>query len=308
MENRYTAEEYAKIKEQERQELSEKLSDGIKNALNSEKYRSFLKFMGNCHSYSYTNSMLIYLQNEDATIVKSFTDWKKDKVNINKDEKGIKIFCPVKKHINIYQKDENGEYVLNDKGEKIKTDEKEITNFIVGNVFDISQTNANPQNYELLISNDEKINNKDEILNKLEKASGIKFEFKDNLKGASGKYSPKEEKIEIKTNMDDIETISTCVHEVAHSILHKNNDKLKLTKSQKEFEAESVSYIVCNRLNIDSEKNNFLYLANWIGKEDISEFKNSLDRIQKASNDILKQFDIQKENTNLKQNSNEIEI
>lgn len=308
MENRYTAEEYAKIKEQERQELSEKLSNGIKNALNSEKYRSFLKFMGNCHNYSYTNSMLIYLQNEDATIVKSFTDWKKDKVNINKDEKGIKIFCPVKKHINIYQKDENGEYVLNDKGEKIKTDEKEITNFIVGNVFDISQTNANPQNYELLISNNEKINNKDEILNKLENASGIKFEFKDNLKGANGRYSPKEEKIEIKTNMDDIETISTCVHEVAHSILHKSNDKLKLTKSQKEFEAESVSYIVCNRLNIDSEKNNFLYLTNWIGKEDISEFKNSLDRIQKASNDILKQFDIQKENTNLKQNSNEIEI
>ena len=47
--------------------------------------------------------------------------------------------------------------------------------------------------------------------------------------------------------------------------------------------------------NIDSKENNFLYLANWVGKEDISDFKDSLDRIQKISNDILKFFE--KENS-----------
>ncbi len=42
-------------------------------------------------------------------------------------------------------------------------------------------------------------------------------------------------------------------------------------------------------------------------KRDLSEFENSLKRLQKASNDILKEFNIQKENNNLKHKSSEVE-
>ena len=42
-------------------------------------------------------------------------------------------------------------------------------------------------------------------------------------------------------------------------------------------------------------------------KRDLSEFENSLQRIQKASNDILKEVNIQKENNNLKHKSSEME-
>jgi len=307
MQDKYNREEYIKLKEKEKKELAEKLSVGIKNALDSDRYKDFLKVMSKCHNYSYTNSMLIYIQNENATIVKSYTDWKKDKVKVNKNEKGIKIFCPIKNHIDVYKKNNKGEFVLNENGEKIKIDEKEYTNFKIGNVFDISQTNANPENYELKIESSEKILNKNEILKKLEKLSGIKFEFSDNLGVANGIYTPDEDKIEIKADMGDIKTISTCVHEVAHSILHKK-DNNSFSREQKEFEAESVAYVVCQRLNVDSKFNNLLYLANWIGKKDISEFENSLDRIQNTSNYILKEFDIPKQSKSLEQKSNEVEI
>lgn len=307
MSNRYSVEKYIEIKENEKKELSEKLSNGIKDALNSDRYKNYLKLMSRCYNYSYTNSMLIYLQNENATIVKSFTDWKKDKVNVNKDEKGIKIFCPIKKKINIYKTDEKGKVILNEKGEKEKVGEQEYITFNVGNVFDISQTNANPENYQLKTESNEKLLNKEEIIKKLEEVSNIKFEFVTNLGRANGMYMPNEEKIKIRANMGDIKTISTCVHEVAHSILHKASSNLKLSNVQKEFEAESVAYVVCEKLNIDSKKNNFLYLADWVEKEDLSEFKDSLERIQKASNDILKKFDNQKENINLKHKSSEVE-
>lgn len=307
MSNRYSVEEYIEIKENEKKELSEKLSNGIKDALNSDRYKNYLKLMSRCYNYSYTNSMLIYLQNENATIVKSFTDWKKDKVNINKEEKGIKIFCPVKKKINIYKTDEKGEVFLNEKGEKVKVGEQEYITFNVGNVFDISQTNANPEDYQLKTESNEKVLNKEEIIKKLQEVSNIKFEFVTNLGRANGMYMPNEEKIKIRANMGDIKTISTCVHEVAHSILHKVSSNLKLSNVQKEFEAESVAYVVCEKLNVDSKKNNFLYLADWVEKEDLSEFKDSLERIQKASNDILKKFENQKENTNLKHKSSEVE-
>lgn len=298
-------EEYIKIKEKEKKELLEKLNVGIKNALNSDTYKNFLKVMSKCYNYSFSNSMLIYMQNENASIVKSFSDWKKDKVNINKGEKGIKIFCPAKKKVNIYKVNEKGDFELDKDGNKIKIGENEVLTFHIGNVFDISQTNANPEKYELKKESNEKIFNKEEIIKKLEKVSNIKFEFANNLGRANGVYYPNEEKIKIRENMGDIKTISTCVHEVAHSILHKNN-KNNLSKEQVEFEAESTAYLVCEKLNINSKDNNFLYLANWVGKDDISEFENSLERIQKASNDILKEFSLQN-NNNKKYKTSELE-
>lgn len=315
MENKYSTEEYKKIKENEKEELKNTLNEGIKDALNSEKYKSFLNVMSKCHNYSYTNSLLIALQNENATIIKSFMDWKKDGVSINKNEKGIKIFYPIKQVFIEYQKDDKGRIALDENGEKIEVGKNERITFRVGRVFDISQTNADREKYELKKESAEKILNKDNIISTLEKISGIKIEFNNNLGRANGRYNPELQKIEVRGNMGDIKTISTCVHEVAHSLLHNKNSELNLSKEQKEFEAESVAYVVCKNLNVDSKENNFLYLANWVGKEDISEFKDSLDRIQKTSNDILKEFSIQQENNKkinqdkkLKHKSNEIEI
>lgn len=315
MENKYSTEEYKKIKENEKEELKNTLNEGIKDALNSEKYKSFLNVMSKCHNYSYTNSLLIALQNENATIIKSFMDWKKDGVSINKNEKGIKIFYPIKQVFIEYQKDDKGRIALDENGDKIEVGKNERITFRVGRVFDISQTNADREKYELKKESAEKILNKDNIISTLEKISGIKIEFNNNLGRANGRYNPELQKIEVRGNMGDIKTISTCVHEVAHSLLHNKNSELNLSKEQKEFEAESVAYVVCKNLNVDSKENNFLYLANWVGKEDISEFKDSLDRIQKTSNDILKEFSIQQENNKkinqdkkLKHKSNEIEI
>ena len=70
--------------------------------------------MSRCHNYSFTNSLLISLQNKNATLVKSFTDWKKDGVKINKNEKGIKIFCPVKQVFIEYQMDDKGRVALDE--------------------------------------------------------------------------------------------------------------------------------------------------------------------------------------------------
>ena len=302
MENKYSTEEYKKIKESEKEELKNTLNDGIKNALDSERYKSFLNVMSKCHNYSYTNSLLIALQNDNATIVKSFKDWKKDGVNINKNEKGIKIFYPIKQVFIEYQKDDKGRIALDENGDKIEVGKNERITFRVGRVFDISQTNADREKYELKKESAEKILNKDNIISTLEKISGIKIEFNNNLGRANGRYNPDLQKIEVRGNMGDIKTISTCVHEVAHSLLHNKNSELNLSKGQKEFEAESVAYVVCKNLNVDSKENNFLYLANWVGKEDISEFKDSLDRIQKTSNDILKEFSIQQEKNKNKQN------
>ena len=164
MEKTYNQEEYKKIREEEKEQLKNDLNNGIKEALESEKYKKFLNVMSRCHNYSYTNSLLISIQNENATIVKSFSDWKKDNVSINKNEKGIKIFCPIKQVFVEYEKDDKGRIKIDENGNRIENKKYERTAFKVGRVFDISQTNANKEDYELKKESKEKILEKDTII------------------------------------------------------------------------------------------------------------------------------------------------
>ena len=86
MDKPYSKEEYKKLKEQEYNELQQKLDAGIKDALNSDKYKDFLKTMSKFYNYSAYNSILIGLQNENATFVASAKNWAKQNVKINEEE------------------------------------------------------------------------------------------------------------------------------------------------------------------------------------------------------------------------------
>ncbi len=61
---------------------------------------------------------------------------------------------------------------------------------------------------------------------------------------------------------DDREMVSTLIHEWAHSILHFDSDRKDLCTSTKELEAETVAYVVCDCIGINSYKAP-LYLAGW---------------------------------------------
>ena len=49
---------------------------GIKELFESEKYMRYLSVMSKFHSYSVNNTMLIYMQRPDATLVAGFNKWK----------------------------------------------------------------------------------------------------------------------------------------------------------------------------------------------------------------------------------------
>ena len=83
--------------------------------------------------------------------------------------------------------------------------------------------------------------------------------------------------------MEQTQTVKTFVHEIAHSILHVDSDK---SREQKEVEAESVAYVVCQALGIDSSDYTFGYLAGW-ANGDTKLLKQSLNDIQKCSDKII---------------------
>ena len=58
------------------QEITAGIEQGIKELFESEKYMRYLSVMSKVHRYSVNNTMLIYMQRPDATLVAGFQKWK----------------------------------------------------------------------------------------------------------------------------------------------------------------------------------------------------------------------------------------
>ena len=65
--------------------------------------------------------------------------------------------------------------------------------------------------------------------------------------------------------MSEAQTVKTAIHEAAHQALHSKDamdaSGEKKSKNQKETEAESVAYVVCQHYGIDTSDYSFAYVA-----------------------------------------------
>ena len=85
--------------ENEKQTNKERLKDitdsierGIQDLFQSDKYAQYLRTMSRFHKYSVNNTMLIYMQKPDATLVAGFNKWRDQfERNVMKGEKGIRF-------------------------------------------------------------------------------------------------------------------------------------------------------------------------------------------------------------------------
>lgn len=59
-------------REEQIKALTDQLEKGIKEVFTSEKYKAYLSTMAKFHSYSFNNSILIYMQKPDASLVAGF--------------------------------------------------------------------------------------------------------------------------------------------------------------------------------------------------------------------------------------------
>ena len=89
--------------ENEKQTNKERLKDitdsierGIQDLFQSDKYAQYLRTMSRFHKYSVNNTMLIYMQKPDATLVAGFNKWRDQfERNVMKGEKGIDDKTPL---------------------------------------------------------------------------------------------------------------------------------------------------------------------------------------------------------------------
>lgn len=277
--------------EDKTKELLEKLENGIKDTMNSEKYKAFLKFQSQFHNYSFNNQMLIYLQRPDATYVSGFKSWEKLDRHVMKGEKGISILAPnnytYKKEVDKIDPKTNKPVRDPITGEIQKESVSvEGRSFRKVSVFDVKQTDGK----ELpSICNELKGNslNAENVIKAVKNICKIPIIEKVIESGAKGYYSRLEDLIAINKGMALDQTAKTLIHEYAHSQLHNTEAASLIDRATKEVQAESVAYIVSNRFGVDTSQYSFDYLANWSSGRELKELKQSFDLIQKTADSII---------------------
>lgn len=278
-------------------EITDSIEKGIKEVFESGKYAEYLQVMSRFHNYSFNNTLLIYMQKPDATLVAGFNKWK-DKFgrSVNKGEKGIKIIAPTpyKKKIEKDVLDPDTQLPMRDENGKIIKEEKEISipSFRPVTVFDVSQTSG--KELPTLASDlNGKVENFEMLKEAISRSAPVPVSFKPLRPDTDGYFSPKKQEIVIREGMGEVQTVCAMIHESAHAKLHnpanipEAEETKKLTRSDEEVQAESIAYTVCAYFGIETGENSFGYLASWSRSKELKELKASLDIINKTSSELI---------------------
>ena len=232
--------------ENEKQTNKERLKDitdsierGIQDLFQSDKYAQYLRTMSRFHKYSVNNTMLIYMQKPDATLVAGFNKWRDQfERNVMKGEKGIKIIAPTpfKKKIEQEKRDPDTNLPMLDADGKVIIEEKEIKipMFKPVTVFDVSQTDGKPLP-QLAADLQGNVQNYEVFMEALRRSSPVPIEIIPIRDGSDGYFSLDNQKIAIREGMSEVQTVSAVVHEIAHSKLH-NQKKIEEPKDAPKYQ------------------------------------------------------------------------
>lgn len=305
----------------------ETMNKGIYEYLDSDRFKTLLDTMSKFHDYSMNNTLLILEQNPHATHLAGYNKWQQDfNRQVKRGEKGLMIWMPVEIKVkeNHYVLDENGNRILGDDG-KFKREEVEVKKrtFKIGYTFDVSQTEQieGKEVIELSPVKDLKGDVKDypTLTKALMEISPVPIKIEAFKASAKGCYNSLTNEIKIQPDMSEVQTIKTMIHEIAHFIVHsdenlnqlKQKDNVEFSKNEKEVQAESIAYIVSSHLGIDTSDYSFPYVATWglsTEPSDLEKVKQNLKCIKSTSFDLTSKIDTYMEQLQAQQEQNKVNV
>ena len=259
-------------------ELLATLADGVADLTNSTAWRAWLDVQRRFHRYSWGNALLIAAQRRDATRVAGFHSWLRLGRHVRKGEHGIAILAPIVPRLRVVDGDSGDERWVAGRPHA----------FRVAHVFDVSQTDgedlAAPP-----VSRLEGSDPKDWYTELRDVAHGLEFTVEEDYlpDGVNGDCNHTLRRIRIEVRNGQRQQVKTLAHELGHAILHA--DRAGLCRERAELEAESIAYIVCAGLGIDTSEYSFGYLAVWAGGGEQARraIAESAQRIQTAAHRVL---------------------
>ena len=305
----------------------ETINKGVYDYLDSDRFKTLLDTMSKFHDYSLNNTLLILEQNPRATQLAGYNKWQQDfNRQVKRGEKGLMIWMPVEIKVkeNHYVLDENGNRILGDDG-KFKREEVVVKKrtFKIGYTFDVSQTEQIEGKEVIELSPVKELEGDVKDYQALTKAlmeiSPVPITIEIFESSAKGCYYPLTNEIKVQPDMSEVQTIKTMIHEIAHSIVHsdenlnqlKQKDNVEFSKNKKEVQAESIAYIVSSHLGIDTSDYSFPYVATWglsTEPSDLEKVKQNLKCIKSTSMYLTSKLDTYMEQLQAQQEQNKVNV
>ena len=200
---------------QSNKERLKAITDGIETEIQqlfqSEKYLQYLTVMSRFHKYSVNNTLLIYMQKPDASLVAGFSRWKNQfGRHVKRGEKGITVIAPTpyKKKIEEEKLDPDTKLPLLDEDGNPIIEERtiQIPLYKPVKVFDVSQTEGKP--LPLLAS--ELTGNVEQyeiFMEALRRSSPVPIAFRQISEDTDGFFSQTDQSITLREGMSEVQTV-----------------------------------------------------------------------------------------------------
>lgn len=273
--------------EQEIKTYTKMLREGLDEVFSSEPYRRFLRLVANNPIYSYRNVLLILRQKPNATKVMGFKAWQGQERCVQQGQQGLRIIAK-------FEKDEEDD----DKQKKPAIPKKQSAwkkdrKFRRISVFDISQTTlmdgveppGQMENFSVTADALElfkpallegKVDNYSLAIQILQEISPLPFQFQSGMRQ---EISQDAASIQIRSGMSQLHTVRAIVNQIVQAWrLGACQDREQL-----EIEAESVAFIVCQYLGLDTSDFSFGHIARYSYGRKQKALELFLDTIQKTA-------------------------
>lgn len=262
-----------------------RIDDSLATINTDKDWLQYLSFQSLFYNYSFGNTILIYLQNPNATYVKGYKAWNQLGRYVKKGSKGLAILAPCFKKTEVFKEPDNKAEYHDAEGEKeIK---RVISGFRIAYVYDIADTDGSDEHIPVLVkglagnSEQEK-----EIYDRLLDVISKEYTVKEVIGTASkGSYNLETKVISVRSDLEYLQKIKTLLHEIAHAVdflLHPEPD---ISRNRRELIAESVAFVVSLRLGLDTSSYSMSYIQSWL--RDKEELKIIADTVQKVSYIII---------------------
>ena len=265
-----------------------KLLEGVQNVIKRGDYPKFLSMVNKIkNNYSFRNTVLVYVQNPNATIVKGFCDWNKLGRGVKKNPKTIFIYTPIK-----YKKQKaiEGQQNVNGKEEKERNASGTIE-IIEGisykrvAVYDIGDTYIKKGNKRIPILDDILENNTtEELYNTLLEISPVPVKTEEINGIQKGYYSKKNQKIVLKESLSQDDKTAVLIHELCHCLY--DDFVYKTDRNKSEIFVESVAFLVADYFGFDTSLCSFSYITNW-AEDNIKEFMSLSNKIKETADEFI---------------------
>ena len=270
----------------ERPEAVERLHDQLQTSLRelvtSEDWQRALAVAARFHDYSFANSRLIWAQALARGITPSrvagYRMWQQLGRQVRRGEHGLQILAPVIAKVTPESSDE---------------EERRVVGFRVVRVFDIAQTDGEPLPEVTAVLVEGDLPSHWERVGELIIGAGFGLQVADldRLGDANGITDWQQREVVVRASLPGAQRFKTAIHELAHIRLHEpTTEGRPHCRGIVEVEAESVAYMVCAALGIDSTAYSLPYVASWSGG-DVDKVTATANRVIGCARHLLTQLE-----------------